>query len=351
MAATRWPGEPVTEYVDNDISASRQSHKSRVAFQQLCADIESHAVTALVGWDFDRLFRQPRELEAFLDLADRARFTRALTAQGDVDLTTEDGRLHARIMVAVAAKESDAKSRRVRRKNQDRRERGEHQGSRVVFGYRLIDGRPELEPDAAQLVRGAAAAVLAGESLSAVARRMADAGSGAPRTGAGVKKMLLSATLVARNSAGVRGDWTPILTDEDYANLHALLTAPDRLKNTSHGERRWWLTGLVYCAVCTAPMKIASDNGGASYVCGAGFCVSIRAKALSRHVEVAIFDSVLPERAQAPTPFTPGPDVERLAELAGMYAAGDITRAEWVSARAAVPAAPDPVSSDRKSVV
>lgn len=364
IALHRWPDEPTAEYVDNDISASRYSKRSRPAYAKLLNDIETREVTALVGWNFDRLFRQPRELEAFLDLADRVALTRVVTAQGDIDLTSHDGRLHARIMVAVAAKESDDKSRRVRRASQDRREAGQHHGGKIVYGYRMIERTPVVVPEQAEIVREVAARVLSGESFQAIARDLRERHPDAPGSGTGLRSMLLSPTLVGRNSAGVAGTWTPILDEQTQAELRAMLTAPERAKVAPSGERRWWLSGLVVCAECDGNM-VVSTNGGRmkhgdtarlySYRCdrvndrGCGK-VSVRALALHRHVAIAIQEAAEFRRAVDPAPVVRVDD-ERLAELAGLYAAGDITRGEWVAARDAVqergrvsPAASVPVS-------
>ena len=55
-------------------------------------------------YDLDRLHRQPRDLERFFDICDRAGIKDLASVAGDVDLASSDGRLMARIMGAVAAK-------------------------------------------------------------------------------------------------------------------------------------------------------------------------------------------------------------------------------------------------------
>ena len=63
------------EYVDNDRSAT--NGKVRPAYQRMLADIRDGKVGALVAWDLDRLYRQPRELEDLIDLADEHRLALA----------------------------------------------------------------------------------------------------------------------------------------------------------------------------------------------------------------------------------------------------------------------------------
>ena len=59
-------GWTTTEYMDNDTSAT--SGKSRPAYQAMLADIRVGAIDAVVAWDLDRLYRQPRELEDLIDV-------------------------------------------------------------------------------------------------------------------------------------------------------------------------------------------------------------------------------------------------------------------------------------------
>src|SRR4029450_10967980 len=98
---------------DNDVSAD--SGRPRPAYQQLLADIEAGLVDAVIVWALDRLHRRPAELERFFEVCDRAGVTRLASVAGDVDLGTNDGRFHARILGAVAKKENDDRRRRIQR--------------------------------------------------------------------------------------------------------------------------------------------------------------------------------------------------------------------------------------------
>ena len=80
----------------------------------MLADIADGKLDAVVAWDLDRLHRRPVELEAFIDVADRHRLALA-TVSGDVDLSTPQGRLVARLKGSVARHEVEHKSARQRR--------------------------------------------------------------------------------------------------------------------------------------------------------------------------------------------------------------------------------------------
>jgi site-specific DNA recombinase len=111
---------------DNDRSAF--SGKPRRAYQQLLRAIETGEIDAIVTWHNDRLHRSPKELEGFIDLVERTGVRVAVVSGGDYDLTSPDGRLAARIVGAVARKESEDRSRCVRRKHLELAEQGRPAG-------------------------------------------------------------------------------------------------------------------------------------------------------------------------------------------------------------------------------
>jgi len=85
----------------------------------------------------------------------------AVVTGGDYDLTTPEGRFTARIVGAVARKESEDRSRRVRRKHLELAERG-RPASQLGWGVRTDAER--------LLVQEAARRVLAGQGLITIAR-------------------------------------------------------------------------------------------------------------------------------------------------------------------------------------
>ncbi len=120
-SCARKSGWVTTEYMDNDTSAS--NGKTRPDYQRMLADIRDGRIDAVVAWDLDRLYRQPRELEDLIDLADQKHLALA-TVGGEADLSTDNGRLFARIKGAVAKSETDRKSARQKRADQQRAEAG-----------------------------------------------------------------------------------------------------------------------------------------------------------------------------------------------------------------------------------
>ncbi|HEX7590633.1 MAG TPA: recombinase family protein, partial [Candidatus Limnocylindrales bacterium] len=139
-----WTVAENATFIDDDRSA--YSGKPRLAYRALLAAIDSGAVGAVLAWHPDRLHRSPRELEGFIDLVvKRGTAVQTVTA-GEYDLATSTGRMAARIVGAVARKESEGMSERLRRKMDELAAAGQpHAGGCRAFGYRRIlgaDGHP-----------------------------------------------------------------------------------------------------------------------------------------------------------------------------------------------------------------
>ena len=107
-AARGWQVAQLFE--DNDVSAYSGKPRRVRAYERMLSAVEE-ALDAIVTWHNDRLHRSPKELEAFMDLVEHSGLRVAVVAGGDYDLTTPDGRFTARIVGAVARKESEDRSR------------------------------------------------------------------------------------------------------------------------------------------------------------------------------------------------------------------------------------------------
>jgi site-specific DNA recombinase len=270
LAARGW--EPVGEYVDNSISAS-DAKKHRPGYAALAADFAAGRFDALVCYDLDRLTRQPRQLEDWIDAAE-SRGLALVTANGDADLTTDAGRLFARIKLAVARAEVERKSARQRSAARQRSELG-----KPPLGVRLTGYTPkgELVPEEADLVRRIFAAFLESRSLRSVARSLAADGiptrHGKPWHRSTVLSILRNPRYAGRaiyrgELTGKPGAWLALVTDDDYEAVQAILADPGRVTNhTGMTERKHLGSGLYLCAVCREPVSAWSGN---RYRCRSG---------------------------------------------------------------------------------
>jgi DNA invertase Pin-like site-specific DNA recombinase len=152
---------------------SASSGKRRKDYQRLLGDIRDGQYDVVIAYDADRLHRQPRELEDFIDLADAHKLILA-TVGGDFDLSTPTGRGNARMKGVFARMEMEQKGARQRSAAQQKAAQGRPHWSRA-FGY--IDDTHEPDPHIAPLVEQAYAAIIAGASLNDVCRLWNDAGA------------------------------------------------------------------------------------------------------------------------------------------------------------------------------
>src|SRR6266851_1067495 len=104
-------------YEDNDVSA--YSRKPRPEWRQLLADISAGRIDAIVCWHVDRLTRSPRELEDVIDLHD-TRGVNLATVTGQMDLSTSQGRMVARMLGSAARHEAEHKAERQARERRQK---------------------------------------------------------------------------------------------------------------------------------------------------------------------------------------------------------------------------------------
>ncbi len=360
-------------YEDNDISA--YAGRSRPGYERLRKDIADGHVDVVVAWHTDRLHRSPRELEDYITACDARSVATVTVRAGDLDLSTAAGRMVARMLGAAARHESEQKSERIRRARQQEALRGQVQGA-LGYGYRRSAEHPSgwevHEPEAA-IVREITSRLLAGESLGRLARDLNERHVPTPSGMTGVWRGGNIRQLVAAGrycgwreytpaAGGARGrgrgfgdlvavgSWPPILTKETTEQLRLLLNDPSRRSGGRPGRATYLLSaGLSECGRCGAPLAGHRDSKRdvRRYVCvnqpGLKRCgrLTIAAHGLDEVVTAAVIEALAsPDTSLtqiAASAVEPQLELDRLRqrldELATLYGAGNITQAEWLSAR------------------
>ncbi|GAB2967520.1 recombinase family protein [Frigoribacterium salinisoli] len=154
----------VREYVDQSRSATDKT-KRRPGYDDLVSGFEAGEFDAIICWDLDRLTGQPRQLEDWIDAAE-ARGLRLVTANGEADLTTDGGRLFARVKAAVARSEVERKSARQSAAQAQRAAQGRAPKGMRPVGYSVAG---EIIKHEAEAVRAVFTAFHGGSSLRAIA--------------------------------------------------------------------------------------------------------------------------------------------------------------------------------------
>ncbi|MEV6221943.1 recombinase family protein [Nocardia fluminea] len=276
----------VETYTDSSISAFSKV-KVRPAYDRMVEDYKAGRFNALVTWDLDRLTRQPRQLEDWIDAAE-SQGLRLVTANGEADLQTDGGRMYARIKAAVARAEMERKGARQSRAHLQRAAKGRPPRGIRATGYTL-DG--ELVPVEADAIREVFNAFAEGTSLRAIAAALSGAEpvvravgdltmvqdlptsvpvlptrNGKPWNPSTVLGILRNPRYagwsmldgeIVRDAAGtpVRAEWAPIVSDGVWLEVQRRLDDPKRATNREGTDRRHLGSGLFKCDVCGKAVK------------------------------------------------------------------------------------------------
>ena len=263
-------------YPDNSIRAS-DAKKHRPRYADLQRDYAEGLFDALVVWDLDRLTRQPRQLEDWIEAAE-GRGLALVTTNGEADLTTDGGRMYARIKLAVARGEIERKSARHKRALKQHAEAGRIPHGPRLFGY---TSEGHIKPKESVIVADIFERFYAGESLRSVTRLLQDQGvptrSGRPWSTRTVRDMLTNPRYAGwavyqgeiadrQRRQPVRGQWSPLVSDEVFDVIQARLSDPARKTNRVGTDRRYIGSSLYVCDTCESPIE--TINGGKYYCAG-----------------------------------------------------------------------------------
>jgi len=246
------------EYVDNHASAWRKNAK-RPEYDRLVADHAAHGFDALICWDLDRLTRQPRQLEDWIDAAEEHGL-HVVTANGEADLRTDAGRLFARIKASVARAEADRMSARIKRASDQRHSDGRYHGGTIPYGYTVQDGRFVPRQDEVAVINEAVDRLLKGDTLSGIVKDWQRQGR-TTRGGkiwrvTGLRPILRNRALLGETKLG-EVKWEPVMDRETFDRLDRLFSDPARRVTISPGVKggRYSLGGgLCVCGLCGASL-------------------------------------------------------------------------------------------------
>lgn len=346
--------EVVGVYSDNSISAT-DARKHRPGYEDLRRDHQDGLFDALVCYDLDRLTRQPRQLEDWIDAAEASGLA-LVTTNGEADLTTDGGRMFARIKAAVARSEVERKSARHRSALKQRALAGKTPHGLALYGYTTTGN---LVPGEADVVRRVFTAFDAGESLRSITASLTADGvptrKGGPWNTRTVRDMLTNPRYagwvvyqreIVTDDDGnrIRGQWEPLVSPEMFDVIQSRLSDPARKTNRAGTHRRYIGSSLFVCDICGGPIRTTDGR----YVCEQpGHVYRVR-----RHVDEYVVD-VIAERLSRPdfaellapvgedmAPVVAESDRlrKRLAQIDSDYDKGEIDARRWRSAKERVQA-------------
>ena len=287
---------------DNDIGVPRKDPTApaeyRPGWEEVLRLVDAGEVDVVLVWKWDRALREPLDLEYLIPRFDKAQ-VRFAEAEGSIDLGTDSGRLHARIMIAVAKAEQERKAERQKLANERAAINGKRRlGTPRPFGYQ--DDHLTPHPAEGPAVAQACALLLGGGTISGVLREWTAAGltppqparaprrtrnpdgtlpprtrppQPAPPAPRGWSRSSIRTILLNPRIAGLsvykdeivgQGQWEPLVPEETWRAVAAILQDPGRIP--PRGVRTL-LGGIARCPCGNVITGMPSHTGHRIYRC------------------------------------------------------------------------------------
>lgn len=274
--------EVIAEYTDNSKSAFSKNVR-RPKYEKMVSDAKNGLIDGIIVWDLDRLTRQPRQIEDWCDMGEQRGFM-LVTVDGSHDLSTETGRMFARIKASVARQESEHKAKRQRFSNDQRAKMGKPPHTGRAFGYNLDGTILESE---AYYVRQVFDRFASGAGVHTIARWLGEQEvlntRGKPWGRVGVRDMLTNPRYIAErwmlrtqpdgsriNEYIGKGEWAPIIDEPLFRSVGQVLSDPARIRKYAQegNAKRYFGAGTFRCAECSELLRTGRSgvkNGGEPY--------------------------------------------------------------------------------------
>ena len=264
---------------DNDIGVTRKDPtrpgKYRPGYEEAMRLVDARMVDAVLCFKWDRFIREPLDLEYLIPRFEKAG-VRFAEVEGSIDLGTDSGRLHARIMISVAKAEQERKAERQKLAFEQAAINGKRfTGCPRPFGYQ--DDHVTAHPQEGPAVAEACAALLGGGTISGIMREWAKLGLKPPQQAqrgttrwnrTSIRSILLNpriAGLSAYHGEIVgQGQWEPLVGEETWRAVRGILEDPTR--KPPRGVRTF-LGGLALCPCGNVVTGMPSHTGHHIYRC------------------------------------------------------------------------------------
>jgi site-specific DNA recombinase len=381
-----WPAIADADWFsDTDKSASKDDVE-RPEWDRLLdtvRGIDSRTVElVVVGYAQDRMMRRPQDPKMVADLLERKRGQLWTALQGQINVR-KGGRAALYFNGVVATNESETTTRRSLDGMKEAAIDGKPHGPAGYGWTRVIEGSGKgalskniVNPDEAAIVREMAERVLAGGSLRGIAADLNSRGVPSPNAGAvrrrdpvtrepiawaadswepaKVRQILLrKANIAVRVHTTASEDdtepveypamWDAILDDDMYAQVVAVLGAPERRTSRTNIAKHW-LSTIATCGVCESAVTVQSVGAKgkkyAAYRCPQAHVTKAEAKT-DAAVELAVLEILSSKEARDSLRRGDGGAAEqaieraatittRLLELETDYMAGHVRRESWL---------------------
>ena len=288
-------------YEDNDVSA--YSGKVRPNFERLLSDAAEGRFEVVIVWAADRLYRRLSDLERIVTSFDAAGVQVAAVKSGEIDLSTADGRLHARLLGSVAQHESEKKSERITARARQRAvDQKRTVSAHQPFGFCWADPDPanpkrprpgtraglRIDAEQAAALAGAYRDIADGRTLHATWKRLSanvDIGKMTSTTLGTILRNPRNAGLATYKGeiVGEAADGLRIVDRALWEKVNVILTDPKRKTSPGRPANTPYGGGLLRCGKCGGPLASGRKGDGhrkgtsaPTYICSKNRCMGKR---------------------------------------------------------------------------
>lgn len=240
----------VDVYADEGVTA-RKRFTTREQFMRMLSDIEQKKIDVVLFIKLDRLTRSVPDYYEIQRIFDKHRVQWVATEER-YDTTTANGRLNLNIKLTIAQDESDRTGERIKFTNQNLVREGRVITGKMPRGYQVVDKRPEIDPEQADLVRALFNHFLECRSKAATVKWCID--TYGVYIDAKAMKKLLTCTWYIGEAYGIKGYCPRILDDDTFNRSVELINVRAQRNGYDASGLVYYFTGMVYCGCCGRKM-------------------------------------------------------------------------------------------------
>lgn len=261
------------------------ANTNRPALAQLIRDVKAGKVNRVVVYKLDRLSRSQKDTLALIEDAFLKNGADFVSLSENFDTSTPFGRATVGILACFAQLERETIKERLLMGQAARVKSGKYRPNRnVIPGYRYIDGKLEIYPEEAEMVKRCFDLAVRRMTPARIAKELNDAGlipSAGEWNERNVRSRLRCRTYIGEVSYAKEwfpGLHNPIIDRETFDEVQRFLDGRKE-SHTYKGQRDGkvvsYLGGLIYCAHCGGKysyrdikdMKSGTERHYRQYVC------------------------------------------------------------------------------------
>lgn len=241
-------------YVDEGVSA-RKKYSRRAEFVRMIKDVKEKKIDIILFIKLDRWFRNVGDYYEVQSILDRYGVQWIATDE-DYDTTTANGRLSLNIKLAIAQDEADRTSERIKFVFKNMVRDGRVISGTAPKGYKIVDKRPVVDEETAEIVRQMYHKMADCRSMKKVQTFVYE------RYGFywGLKeiKHILTNTWYIGSAYGV-DNYCPAIIDKKLFDLVGqIISVRSARYDGTRSDRVYLFTGLVVCGCCGRRMTTYS---------------------------------------------------------------------------------------------